>query len=1052
MATFIYCFFSLFFFVEINSTGAVFPLEQKSNLNNSTSPDTFFTDTLLAQKKLDESIALFKKSEFNKALQVSREALQLIGNDEGKIKGEIFANFGRCHLRLQNNDLAINYFEKAGAVYQQIEPVPHKSIAYNFSNIGICHKNQEKYGKAIEFYQKAIDYAASTIGENIEGIGNAHMNKGNIFRRLGQYEKAISSYEKSIGIFKEVLQPPHVRFGIVYTNLGLTHENIKDFEKANYFNQKALQSFLATVGDKHYYTYSLYHNMGIIFKETGEYAKALDYERKALAIGREMFSTDPVIGDIYTMMGSAYREMGELEPALNNYQKGFDFKRKHYPDNEHSLTHSYNGLGLTYTDLGEFDKAIYFFEKDIAIEKNLFGDNYPDLAYTLNSLASVYFKKKEFNTALKYYHKSFDISNYNFGENHPRTAFVLVNIGNLYLEQNKWEEALNYFERAEKSFGVGESLEKDWPDLSSYSYLPKIFYGKGKALEAIYANTNDLAFLEKAISNWSKGVAYLEHLRWSLETARSKNILTEKSYPIYEGAIRSNLLAYEQTNNNNYLNNIFTAFEKSKNFLMLQTISSLKAKQFSSIPDSLLEKEKQLKTEIAWLETQHLKEREEKKINESKIDSLSESIFFKKKLLVNLIRSYEEGHPKYFELKYGTDYTTIKSLQKKLAPNQTLLEYFVGKNDMYIFVVSPKGTKVIKTKIDFPLERWITELRESITDYPTANNKSEKLYNQGFGIYQKTAHQLFQKLIAPIGELSESLIIVPDDVLWNIPFEVLLKHENGDKYKSLPFLLLDHNIAYGFSATLWQEIKQLKSSNKKLLAIAPSFKQSDFENTRDKVFKELKFNKTEVIEIVDKIGGTSMTDTFATKNAFIKIGKQYALLHLATHVYLDENNSENSYLAFSPSDSAGWKLYVRDLYNQYFPSEMVVLSACKSGVGKIQKGEGLISLSRGFAYAGAKSLVTSLWQVNDRATSNIMTSFYEGLKLNKNKDTALRQAKIEYLKNQKEDHLASPFYWAAFVALGNMETIGFNSSHYFYYLSGAVFVLALAFYFKKKFF
>lgn len=1050
MAVLMHSFISILFFFQPNLEQPHTTIEQTNSNQSFSFQQNSESDTLLAAEKLDTSIALFKKSKFKEALSIGQEALQIAGDFNGKIKGDIYANIGRCHLRIQNLDQAINSFEKAGHIYQQTKPIPHISIAYNFSNIGICYKSKENYQQALTYYQKAIDYSDQTIGTPQEGIGNAYMNKGNIFRRLGQYENAIENFEKALSIYEEVLEHPHIRFGIVSLNLGLTYENIKELEKAERYNQKALNSFLATVGSKHYYTYTLYHNIGIIFKEKGDYIKALDYEHKALALGREMFENDPAIGDIYNMMGSIYREMGAYEKGLEHYQKGLYFKLEHHPKNHLSMTSSYRGLGLTHGSMGQYDIAIGYFKKIIKIEKEQIGDNFADLDYSYSSMARFYQEKGSTQKALEYYQKGLEIATHHFGKKHPRAAFIFTFLGEFYLKQKQWEKALHYLDRAAAGFGISDVINEKWPDVSSYSYATRICQGNGTALEAMYAKDKNLTTLNKAIKNWENGIAFLEQFRWSLESTKAKNFLTTETYSIYEGAIRSNLLAFEQSNDEIYLARIFDAFEKSKNFILLQTLSDLKAKQFSGISQQELEKEKTLKTTISWLEEQRKEAGENKEENANQIDSLSELIFHKKEGLSKLIASFEKNNPKYFDLKYGAQYTTLADFQKGLQDEHAFIEYFVGDLFIYILVVSKKEKKVIAIPKDFPLEAWIKELNKSITNYPTAHERSEAEYLKSQQVYKEKAFQLYEKLISPIGILPLKTTIIPDDVLWNIPFEILIKSKKQKQFRTLPYLIIDHEITYNFSATIWQEMKKSTYPNKKVLAFAPSFSEGLTSGNRSNSFKALDFNKTEAESITRTVGGKLMANKDATLQAFLDKSNKYALLHLATHVLLDKDNSENSYLAFTPSDSAEWKLYIRDLYNQYLPSEMVVLSACESGAGELQKGEGLISLSRGFAYAGAKSMITSLWQVNDQATANIMADFYKYLKTGKSKDTALREAKLNYLKNQKEDHLASPFYWGAFVAYGDMKPIDFTSGERWYLWLGLTALLMTLFVFIKK--
>ncbi|MCB0641180.1 MAG: CHAT domain-containing protein, partial [Phaeodactylibacter sp.] len=302
--------------------------------------------------------------------------------------------------------------------------------------------------------------------------------------------------------------------------------------------------------------------------------------------------------------------------------------------------------------------------------------------------------------------------------------------------------------------------------------------------------------------------------------------------------------------------------------------------------------------------------------------------------------------------------------------------------------------------------------------------------------YALAAHALHQQLLAPLGELPKRLIFVPSGILGYVPFEVLLTEAPEDplQFKQLPYLLRQHQVSYNFSAALWQEMKQNKATKaRELHLLAPSFSTtpqyaSAADYRRDNL-GPLQFNTEEVSGIQSIIGGTIWMGTAATKAQFLAIAPQARLLHFATHAKLDDQDEDFSYLAFaSTTDSlAAEKLYIRELYAQKIPAELVVLSACETGVGTIQEGEGIISLARGFAYAGAGSIVTSLWAVDDQSTARIMTNFYTYLNQGLSKDEALRQTKLDYLDAAGDQLEAHPFKWAPFIIIGNADVIDLSS-------------------------
>ncbi|MEO1438218.1 MAG: CHAT domain-containing protein, partial [Bacteroidota bacterium] len=213
----------------------------------------------------------------------------------------------------------------------------------------------------------------------------------------------------------------------------------------------------------------------------------------------------------------------------------------------------------------------------------------------------------------------------------------------------------------------------------------------------------------------------------------------------------------------------------------------------------------------------------------------------------------------------------------------------------------------------------------------------------------------------------------------------------------------------------WLESQQNeRPAGGKLLAIAPSF-----DPVKD-LLNPLPFSQEEVEAILENWPGKALVGNTASSTKFLSLAGNYPIIHLATHAQAPQND-QAGFLAFSYQDGPG-RLFLKDLYNHELPCDMMVLSACETGIGTYQRGEGLLSLGRGLTYAGARSIITSYWKVDDAKTANLMELFYGHLRAGLSKDAALRTAKLDYLDRQRNLD-AHPFYWAAFVSIGNMDPI-----------------------------
>ncbi|MEO0338431.1 MAG: CHAT domain-containing protein, partial [Bacteroidota bacterium] len=276
--------------------------------------------------------------------------------------------------------------------------------------------------------------------------------------------------------------------------------------------------------------------------------------------------------------------------------------------------------------------------------------------------------------------------------------------------------------------------------------------------------------------------------------------------------------------------------------------------------------------------------------------------------------------------------------------------------------------------------------------------------------------------------LNEQLILIPDGMTCYLPFDLLISApvDSNDRYSyhSYDYLLRSYSISYAYSAELWQQgsVPNQQKTKVDFHAYAPSFPQGASS------LSPLFYNIPEVKQLGKLFQQAKVyTAEAATLNQFRNIPSRPAILHLATHGSANAIRSDFSYLAFSPLDSNAAFLYTKDLYALALdPIQMVVLSACETGLGEAQPGEGIISLAHAFSYAGAKSIVTTLWSIDDEKTSEIMTNFYQNLKAGQAKDQALRQAKITYLESHKGE-AAHPYFWAAFVPIGEMEALEFRA-------------------------
>lgn len=513
--------------------------------------------------------------------------------------------------------------------------------------------------------------------------------------------------------------------------------------------------------------------------------------------------------------------------------------------------------------------------------------------------------------------------------------------------------------------------------ISNVLYPKELINGlKLKILTLENATYNETRTILKLISQIQKKFPYGE---------------TKYSYQEKVRPFLSQLINNERDNPSH----IFEFMEFGKAGILTQVISDQKIK-INNVNSGLLQKERNLNQNLTKLRLKHAK---------SPADSLQyqiDELNIKKGFL---LKTMEKESPAYYALKYQDNIVKTSTLQRQLNKNQAIINYFLQDNNLYSVLLKKEGSNAIHLALDSTFRNALDSLLKEIYTNPGFGNFKNK----------KTAHYLYQKLLGNYEkdlENIEQLIILKDGLLSYLPFEVL-ETSNGEP------LLLKFEISYDYSANRTSQLNKFKKLSLPL-AIAPYANTSIANSTfRDENLGMLPFSEDEV----DQISGTVFKNQSATKNHFLQDYQKHGIIHFATHAQMDDQDPSRSFIAFYP-DSSDYKLYTEELYNLSLQNtQLVVLSACEAGGGKLQQGEGLMSLARGFAYAGCPSVITTLWKANDQSTAWLSERLHHYLKKGWNKAKALQQAKIDFRKSDIGQEFDHPYYWANFILIGNDEPL-----------------------------
>lgn len=965
---------------------------------------------------------------------------------------------------------ALVYAVQAQAIYLKLEKWDKYYLTRQMELSFVT--DLDDYDRAWAIYNTLVNEIPVKLGANHSQEGMAHVNAGILVTDQDQdYERAYDYFNKGIEILldQETLDVSalNIAYGEMSFNrsaLGLMDEGIEYSQKAiDLIHQNVDTSFSK---DEHLCFH--YRVVGDCYMDKGAFQKAYEYHNKALILYEKVFGkTHLRTGIIYHSLADISRELDQPQNAIAYNKKALNIFLENVGEEHLYVALTYNNLGNVFLLQKDYEKAVVFFEKAIRIARLLGNDGLDYLAIAYVNLGVANNELENYKKAEYYIQEALKMDQEVFGNHNTEVAEDYNYLTMCYRDQGKWEEALaanlaailaNSIDYKSTDPYLFKKALKEADFFMNPYITVEIFTTKGELLLAIYNETKDVKTLKKAFEGMMELVAYIDKIKQQFFIREDEIDFSKRANSVYELGIIIAEKLYEETKDKACLRSAFVLAEKNKSAALAKVLQMNSAIKVGQVSDSLQEQEKALKEQIAEVEY-FLVEAQVAK-NKEQIKELRLELFELKRSLEVLVKKLEQEYPAYYELKYATDWMEAAEVQEKiLGTNEMLLEYFVGDSTVYLFAVTPNNIDFYKLCQKKEMRKLVDQLRKNLTNLKQLSQKPREAYDQ-FGYY---AHEFYKKLLEPAIKDQEMnrLIIVPDDFLNFIPFEIALTKASVQSakqqiYKELDYLLFDHEINYSYSARLLRKETLEKAKLKQeVLGFAASYEQSGI--AKRSTLNPLPSVMGEIKGLESKFEGHYLYGNKATEEVFKEKVADYSIIHLAMHGLLNSKYPELSCLAFSlGSDSLQYDdfLYAYEISNLSIDADLVVLSACETGYGKFEGGEGVMSLARSFMYAGVPSLVVSLWQVNDNATAIIMKLFYNYIAEGKTKATALHAAKKDYLTLKSTGVAAHPNFWAAFIHLGQDGTILLQSKKktnllLWYSIIGGIFLLSIFFFIKR---
>lgn len=798
-----------------------------------------------------------------------------------------------------------------------------------------------------------------------------------------------------------------------------------DPPKAIPLYEKSLMLRLAVSGDDTRSAAKGYYELAIIHTLVGDYEAADDYGLKAIrSLKNAGLTEDPDYGGYHQMLGWIHQEEGDLPKALQYYSTALPMIRARL--GEHIETAKcMSTIGEVYAQLGDTDKGL---EYQLAAAGMFEKVDTPQCRYLRACyfyLGVTYNLAKQPEQALEYLQRSQYACPEN-GEPRPSSTPVLLHRSKALSQLGDFQGAIACADSALTRLRAMKN--------SDHNYLCRALLTKANILSQAVQQGNSPIPNAAVESVWllKEAIDTMVGIVSAFQTERNKLAAYREAYATYDLAITLSTQLAESAFDPDWLKVAFRFSEESKGLLLYQQLMANKYRRWSAVP--LAAEENRIREQIVAAK-KVLYELETTGRATPRKDSLQEQLFVLNGQYTQIKKDIEAAYPGYFANPDTLRLVRLSALQARLSPGEGLLEFFTGATSISAFLVLPDTLIYRRIEAKKSVERDVALFRESIGRYFLAPQKNSVLYLSAATDYVDAAWRLYQSLLAPFsGLLPARLTIVPDGVLAYLPFEALLveRPDRPDRFHLHHYLARDYTLRYAYSATLLREMESLPpapSSTAGLLALAPFFDGST--EWRDSLLvlqarqnradlAPLPYSGEEVYKVAEITDGKALTGANATKNAFIAQAPQSRALHLATHARANDIAGDYSYLVFAPDPlhPDGDRLYVSEIYGLQLNAELVTLSACETGLGQMYRGEGIVSVARAFASAGARSIVQSQWAVSDAQTRRLMELFYQNLKTGLPKDRALQKARSAYLAAYRGE-LAHPYFWAGFILIGD---------------------------------
>jgi CHAT domain-containing protein/tetratricopeptide (TPR) repeat protein len=964
---------------------------------------------------------LWSAGKSSEALPLARQAVAI----RRRLLGERHPDYAQSLFNLAAQHQGLGQWKEADALYRQALEITkqalgerHPDYAFSLNNLAGLYYSQGEYAKAEPFFRQARDLRQQVLGERHPDYAISLNNLAGLYREQGEYAKAEPLLRQARDIMKQVVGERHPNYAASLTNLAGLYLDQGEYAKAELLLCQARDIIKQVLGEHHPDFATSLNNLAHLYRDQEQYAKAEPLFRQAR--------------DIYQ------QTVGERHP---NYAL------------------SLHNLAVLYLALGDYVQAEPLLRQARDLTKQVLGEHHPQYATRLTSLATLYRDQGKYAQAEPLYGQARDIYKEALGERHPYYATSLNNLAVLYKDQGEYAKAEALYRQAIAALRQApEGRPREFAQITAADLRPlpdtvTFLANYGRFLEQRLGGQPTAAQLRAADHACALALAVRERLR--------QEVLQHDSSKLLHGAERFDLIPqrlglcqrlFERSGNAADLETALATAEQGTARVFLDQLGKARALSVGRVSAELHDQETALRRQLRELDTRLAKEQDRpaSKRDPHQVGQLLDEQHKVEAELTALIRRMENDYPQYAALKYPKP-CSLAEARACLAPSEVALLFVPGADQSYVVLVEARPGRDDKANglaiYPLPGADAIADGISCLIDRDTFERPVKA---------RAVAVQAYDLLLAPLKDRlrGKDLVIVPGGSLSYVPFEALI--EDGQ------YLIERHRIRYAPSLTalhlirLWEQTRpppqralwaladpvyergDPRVAGKTDLAQASQAALAEYLSRTNRghpaagmPYPRLRFSGAEaqaIRTLLEASDGDVLTGLQATEAA-VKAASDKRLLararyvHFATHgiLGLDTGQPPALVLSLVGNDGAGDAegglndgfLRLDEVTHLKLNADLVVLSACETGKGRLYAGEGVTGLARAFLYAGSRGVVCSLWAVDDRETATLMTRLYSGLKEGQTAADALRAAKLAMIREGK-----APVYWAPFILIG----------------------------------